>query len=752
MADAAGMAGSVEAFERDVLQHFRQHLAGPLTGGFELVEIERQDGNTWVVIEPVLRAGIHVVLDIALDGNPLALRATIVGAGPTPITRDLVFEPFSEHGTALPIIVPADGELPAGLTVKLARTDGAALTAPLRLRHVKGTFAHLAYLGQLETARLRRTIRMLARSRLLSAASGQLLDRIGADLSVLRLDTLVVYNFDWPEVTDKREDDDAYRSRLAPYRQFVVPTRAALEQQLAAAGLADKVRLEESDAPVDAIIRIIEVNMPGADEQPAQAAPLRDAYFAALKNNVLIDPFNRIPDRIRENEANRYEWDIHDRLRARLGDSLTGPLPMTPALAEALLRILDLFAAFGLPRPFDIVQTMKQGNGNGGTDERLELAVGADLDVNKDAVAQFGAALANVPASLPGPQRRLAEIAAARVATGAPVFEALALAAGMALCLPADDQFTFVSTMRYGGILAYGPNLVTAPRQTYRVDDPFQPMRSKTLQQVAAELGIDGTVPQNAADLVADAEQLGGYGGVGFEHLAQIGVAVTDKAKLVPALRNAEALRLEGLRMPAGMTLNVTDGGEEEIGQLTRLLASLADLGVGGGALTLLNSGEILLVAGPDGVPPLGTNLSGRPRLETHWYIVPLDGASASTEARLIGRKAELVLPSLPNGLYALMAVAHRRRGAGVADPYEVVVRPAPGQTLGFEQFERLTNLLARFRPAGIEINTWRLRKAAVRFDPDYAYAPPTVRSERGIRKYRLPRMTGLPPADSKTS
>jgi hypothetical protein len=739
MSGESDTTANFDAAELDVLGHLRRHLAGPLTGGFEIDELVKTQKG-WVV-GPLRNASVHVVLGQSLDEVAVTLEVTAsFPDGENEVKRTIVFESFSDRGTALPIFVPADGDLPADtrITIHPSPED---LNVSVHLRQVKGNFAHLVYLSQLETARIRRSMRMLARHRLLSSATGRSLDGIGADLSIPRLDSVLRFNFDRPQTRKELESDTDYRKRLAPFRQFVVPTRENLEQTLETVGLGDKITVHESDRPLDAVVRIIEVNVPPEGNAPAQTAPLRDAYFEAIKRNVLIDPHGPIPDRIREPEASRHENEIRDRLRERLGDSLISPQPMTPALAEALLRILDLCASLRVPRPFEVMQTMKEGAGNGGTDERLELAVGADLNVSRDAVAALGAALDDIPSDLTGAQRRIAETAAAKVSAGAGVFEAVALAAGIAVCLPADDSFTFVSTMHYGGVLALGPNLVTAANQRFQVVDPYPKAFGQALSEAATEVGIPEAILQSSADLTALAGELSTHG-VGFEHLAELGFATADDRKLAVALEEAKQHRLEGLRMPASMTLNVVEGVDDEIVQLVTIMGKLADRGVAGGALTRLRSDEILLVVGPNGVPPLGANLTGRVSFEARWYLVPLSGSVPSGSARLIGRGTELVLPSLPNGLYALVAVAYRRV-VGFADPYEIAIRPVPGETLGFDQFELLVNLLSRFRPAGVEINTWRLRKAAVRFDPDYKYAPPSVLSERGIRKYRVPRISG---------
>ena len=101
-------------------------------------------------------------------------------------------------------------------------------------------------------------------------------------------------------------------------------------------------------------------------------------------------------------------------------------------------------------------------------------------------------------------------------------------------------------------------------------------------------------------------------------------------------------------------------------------------------------------------------------------------------------------------GLYAVVALGYERRGD--TDPFEVRVRPeAEDGSLTFAQYEYLMNLMSLRAPAGVEINTWRLRQFHVTADSGERVAlDPTA--SRTFRPYVQPRRAGVPPTTSSSA
>ena len=154
-------------------------------------------------------------------------------------------------------------------------------------------------------------------------------------------------------------------------------------------------------------------------------------------------------------------------------------------------------------------------------------------------------------------------------------------------------------------------------------------------------------------------------------------------------------------------------------------------------------------------LPVIGANLAGKAATGFRWFVTPLDQLVAPGEPRGLGAEltrtigAATELRVRREGLYALVVLGYERRGG--ADPFEFRVEAAPGDLLDFEQYEFLMNLLALRAPAGVEINTWPIRRFHVASESG-AQTPLDPSASRTYRPFHRPRRAGAPPAPAGDS
>ncbi|HYF90104.1 hypothetical protein [Azospirillum sp.] len=732
----------------DGLGRARKHLAGPLTGGLELEDVaiagasEEAQGKVGDVLDA---CGLHLVLVGDLGETAISVTATVSGQGRT-IVRTVVFEPWSEAGTALAALFPADGRLDPPIKVSIKGPSGIRISDRVRLRVVRGVFAHLVYLGQIEAARLRRTIRMLARVRLLAGASGPLLDRHGADLAVPRLQDRITFANGAMQVEPYREDDQSYRRRLKHYREMAMPTTktlmaAMVESGLVAADGKPAVGILERDNPFETAILLV-----STAATKAQATTQRTDFLARIRDNILIDPgAAALPPRVRDTASAEHETALHADLRAILGNPAAST-PLAPTLAEALLRLCAVAKALGLAAPVTVLQGQRDDGG-----DRYELGLGAEVRFGPAAEAQLKAAIAAPPAGLDAAMTRMITEAADRVARGDTAIGALARASGFETVLLAAADTLYLSPLRLGGTEIQGSaDRASGTLADFKLSDRIDPQGTRWRDALVAAAGaaavpgaaIDGAAVKGAVQ-AGLADPAGGFA----DYLRGGTLTPSSTAALSTAIMAADPVGLVGFQLDDPSSADLKQGNAAALTRLSAMISELASKAVPGLVVAVLAAGPVLLITGPRGVPPLGANLTGRAAVQTRWYWVPLKGPQADRPARFAGVGPSPRSVDPPDGLYALIAVTYRREFG--ADPFEVRIEPRDGVRLDFGAYEELMNLLLRFRPAGIEFNTWFLRKGAVRFDPARPDEPPSVKHERSYRHYRLPRFAGWKPSDT---
>src|SRR5262249_25200605 len=129
---------------------------------------------------------------------------------------------------------------------------------------------------------------------------------------------------------------------------------------------------------------------------------------------------------------------------------------------------------------------------------------------------------------------------------------------------------------------------------------------------------------------------------------------------------------------------------------------------------------QVTIVVGVIGLPVAGVNLSDRRSTRLRWYAVPVGDLPGRVPAvrpprRVQAAGSRTAFRAAARGVTALVAVA-RLRGER-PDPYEVRVGLPDGVTLDLHQYELVMNLLDEWHPAGVEVNTYDLRRHHVDLD-----------------------------------
>lgn len=196
-----------------------------------------------------------------MSDTELVGTATITQSSAETIAPVVVrFAPYTEAGASVLAYRPGPlsmvGELATEFTVTMS-------TAGFDLYVVEGDLGRLLYVATAEKMRLRRQATEICAMRRLGAASGNALDRIGADLAAPRFDTKLVWDatLGLPTIAPAPETDAAYRARLAIYRPVLRASRRAVDLMAngpgaatapnaglpEAVGMTARVNIEEPD-------------------------------------------------------------------------------------------------------------------------------------------------------------------------------------------------------------------------------------------------------------------------------------------------------------------------------------------------------------------------------------------------------------------------------------------------------------------------------------------------------------------------
>lgn len=717
------------------------HLAGPLAAGHVLRRLALvADGAKAVATLPEPLAadtGVFAVLKRDLGEAALVIDAVTGTEGAPGVARRIAFAPWSERGARLPLRVPRDGAA-AGPVAIVLDAAGMPLVDDVEIAILGGIFGNLASLLDAETGRLRRTIRRIGRLRLLEAAEGVLLDRLGAEVGVPRFDHRIRFAAGAMLVDPESESDPSYRRRLAPYRQWAAGTRRELLDALATTGVVDGAGqpafdLLERDNPFDLTLRVVSVAPTAA---AAQAA--REGALDRLRRRAMLDPGDAAPPgRLVSSAVAATDAALHADLRAAFG-APAAHTPIAFPLARALLRLRRTLESLGIAGAFTIAKGQAD---DGGSRHELGLAVALDVPAGLEATlrAAIGAADGDDPL--------VAQMKAQEAAQAAGLdwfFEPLGFPVHIAL----SPTQLYLSHLRIGRLAIRGPapdsGMIAAPADAipFEIADLVAPEATRLAEILSVTAADAGFAP-----IAAVADPLAAIaGGLDAPQEPLAGILASDRlGPVVPADAAARIAALPppglaAIRIGGADAQTIRQGEAAAIDRLRAIAFDAAAQGVPSFAVLLPAGGDVLLAASATGLPGLGANLTSRQAVLHRWWVVPLVEGSAEAQISATGTRALFVPRGA--GVWCLVAQTYRREGA--THPFEIGPVLPPGTTMGFDEYERVMNLLLRYRPAGVEVNTWMLRRRHVTLDPA---APPglDLAASRSFRRDRRPRFAAPP-------
>jgi hypothetical protein len=138
-----------------------------------------------------------------------------------------------------------------------------------------------------------------------------------------------------------------------------------------------------------------------------------------------------------------------------------------------------------------------------------------------------------------------------------------------------------------------------------------------------------------------------------------------------------------------------------------------------------------VVVVSSRSLPAGGLNVSGRRVSGVRWDALPVTGPPAAVDGDEDGGTAR------PAGDGISMLVALGYRTSELADPYQVRLDLADGDRLTPQQYEFLMNVVERAVPAGIEANTFAIRRRHLDLDGDGTADPLPVAAARVFRRFR---------------
>lgn len=749
----------IDLWAGDSLGHQRDTAAGPLSAslrhdalaiaGNGRITLPAQSYEPLVSIAPARDLGdedweVEVAIDEA--GPP----STLTQLDP------LRFGPFSEKAGFLPAYVPPVGPqgrtgAPIVLRVRV-KVNGDTLTLAQTAEHVsaryaEGRFAKLLAVTQAETVRTRRLVREIAARRSLDHARGFMLDRIGRELAVPRLEDEIAMQSGEMVVSPHRETDAAYRDRLALYRPWLMPTRRTVLERLNGAaaplthvGAPATFGVLETDNPFMVSIKVF-----GVGQSEAQGAQIRANYLQYLRDTTLIDPVTAVPAARHLSQAARQaERQLRLRLRARLEFDAPATRSMAPWLARAFDRVVRTLDHLGVAGNLRIARAQDDDGGS-----RFELGLAAEL-------RPLAAGLVNgvrqaVEAGPPAaPDGEIAGVLSAlrtsdlSATNGAWLFRACGFRTVAAL----TGGRLLLSHVSLGNLRIEGPDGLErgAARTGVAFSATLQPEAGAIDLALANALaGGEAGWPAGVDDwtAVAPSQANAALAGVAAPGLPQdaafaaMGLAApAHPAAFRESLTHYPRHAYRVLELGPAATAALSADSSTATDHLGLIADTLGSNGAASLAL-LATTGGLVLVVGSIGLPQVGTNIGPRRSTDYFWSGSVL---SMGDDVQLAGQGTRTHVKAIGDGLYAVTTLAYSRIGA--TDPFEWRVTLPPGDVLTHSQYEMLMNTLERLYPLGIEINTWSIRRRNVALDGVDAQ-PLTPRLSRSYRPYRRTRFQG---------
>lgn len=749
----------IDLWAGDSLGHQRETSAGPLSAALRYDTLEIAANGRITLPAQSYEPLVSVAPARDLGDEAWEIEVQRADPGPpavlTPL-EPLRFAPFSEQAGFLPALVPQVG--PGGRT-------GSAIVLRLRVkvnssflplaqtadhlvvRYSEGNFARLLAVTQSETLRTRRLAREIAARRSLAMAKGFLLDRVGRELAVPRMEDSIAVKAGEMLITPDRETDDGYRNRLALYRPWLMPTRAKAQERLngpaaplSLVGAPDQFGVLETDNPFMVAMKVF-----GVGQNQAQGVQIRANYLNYLRETTLIDPVTNVPAARHLPQAARVdEQQMRLRLRARLNFDTATKRGMAPWLARAFDRLVRTLSHLGVAGSLNLVRAQDDAGGS-----RYELGLAAELKpLAAGLVNGVRAAVQAGPA--PAPDAEIAGVLAAlraenlSAADGAWLFRACGFRTVAAL----SGGRMLLSHVSLGNLQIEGPDGLE--RGTARAGTAFtaklQPeVGNIDLALAHALAGGDAGWPAGVDDwtVVAPSQAIAALAGIAAPGLPQ--AAAFEAMGLSPpaqpaafrqSLTNYPGHSYRVLSLGPAATATLSANNSLAVDGLGLIADTMGSNGAASLALLATTAGLVLVVSSI-GLPQIGTNIGPRRSSDFFWSGAVL---SQGDFVQLAGQGTRTLVKAVGNGLYAVTTLAYSRIGA--TDPYEWRVTLPPGEILTHPQYEMLMNTLDRLHPIGVEINTWSIRRRNVALDGTTA-RPLTPRLSRSFRPYRRARFQG---------
>lgn len=711
--------------------------------------------------------------------RPLADEAVVVqytvGAEMQP---PVLFAPLSAEGTLLPLYRPTlppgtDGAGAFTITPTVHRVTapdpecysvrpapGPALSEPEAARLIEavvleGHFARWLYLGTLGSQRAIRMTREIAAARHLSLAHSRILDDIGRGLGVPRSRGL------------HSEQDERYRSRLAIYGAWALPTSAGLADALngpgrddepnaglaATFGITHRFRLVEKTNDLAIATKLVAVGGPPGARQ-------RERFHETLRKRVLVDLERASSPLLPTARRNRMEAARNlIRTETTRPPGAHRPTLLTPLVATSLYRAVRLIRALGMR---DTIFLNRAYDPDGGS--RYELGLGVDLGtLGEDQLNAMGEHVDDLVINSESPEiGALAQSLVPRSFDDDPLGRWLYEPCGFRTVQELQNGDVYLSPLPTYGLVVAGPDeLARAEMGTYR----------------ARHLGVSGHNPglhilaqaaANRCDEVFGAHSLGAVPSVlsptGLANLLQ---ALAQAAEPSDAPDHLDAALAAGIVTADSKGLATRLQADINLDQVVAFAfapAELAALGTGTALRDALvrradamaeagfystrgvwDGARLVVLAAISQLPGAGGKAGEPPPASFRWYTttVPSPAPGSAGAAKVVqprGGRAR-VRGELP-GLALVVCVSYVRRG--LADPFEVRVELAdPQAVLDAEQYGYVMNLLDQLHPLGVEINTFDIRRRHVDIDGDGKPEFPTGPVSRSYQQYRRRRSFG---------
>ena len=724
-------------------------------------------GGAFAVEGPLREPVVLVRLRRPLADEAVVVRPTVGGDA----QPQVLFGPFSAEGTMLPLFRPTlaagsdgTGDITVAVTVhrvagdqryRLRPAAGVALNAAASAELVEalvmeGRFARLLYLGTLGGQRAIRMARDIAASRHRTLSHSRGLDDLGLGHGV-------------PRTTGQPETDERYRSRLAIYTQWRLPTPAGFAMALngpgeesdpnrglpAEFGIGARFRIVEETNELALAVKLVAVGGEGETQLVR--------FHEALRAGILLDlehvtsPF--VPATRRQND---------EAVRTNLRSQLTRPTGpgrpqfMTRLTATTLDRAVRLIRALGNDDKVLLEQAYDPTAGS-----RYELGLGVDLGAFSQAQLEAMADRVDDVADGEGELARLAQSLAPRSFEDDPVgrwlFEPCGFRTVQALSTPA----VYLSPLPIHGQLLDGPNeLGRGDDGAYRVRlvdsggsfgrHPLAEVAAAAVSGVFADRGLAPVPPALSPDELAGAlEALAGAPDspplpARLDAAAAAGVVTVEAKALAAQLVTGFNLDLVVGFTMSGADLTALGSGAALRDALIERIDALGEAGFYT-VRSVWDGARLVLLAAVAQLPGAAGKVGEPPPAAYRWYTTrvpaPIPGSGHPLAIIQPRGGVTTVRGTLP-GVGLLVCLSYARRG--LADPFEVRVElPDPDTVLSLDQYGFVMNLLEHLYPLGIEINTFDIRRRHVDVDGDGEPEFLTSRASRSYHRYRHRRPFG---------